>query len=229
MLACDSHRKLVLDEEASEDLDVKYWLFNPIVVGVADQVRGMVIDRVPFKRLVEPIVFNSVNVFLDQFKETVTIKRSAREFLEGTKVNILEFLVNLAGQFGLTTLLPATPPNNIFGIAYAQNETVDGAEIWTGIGDSSSRFAEVISWHGNKVLPYWKGRCNKIEGTNGELYKPFIKEGKPIKIFLGPTCRSLWLEPLGGLQKLKNGMFAYEFSIASRNFQSPKNNPANEC
>lgn len=225
----DAHRKLVLNEEASEDLDMKLWMFNPIVVGVADQVKGMVIDRVPFKRLVEPIVFNSVNIFLDRFSERAIVHRTPRELLEGTKIDMLEFLTNLANQFGLGALVPPGPPNNIFGIAYVQNETVDNSEIWTGVGATQSRFAEVISWHGHKTLPYWKGKCNRIEGTNGELYKPFIKPGKPIKIFLGQTCRSLWLDPVGDMVTLANGMYAYQYSLSQRNFQAPVNNGANDC
>lgn len=226
----DSRRKLVVDEEASENLDERFWILNPIVVGVSDQVRSLVIDRVPFKRLVEPIVFNSVNIFLDRFQESVIVKRSPREFLEGTKVEFLEFLVNLANQFGVGGLMPAGPPNNVFGIVYQQNETVDNSEIWAGVGDSQPRFAEVISWHGHKTLPYWKGRCNRLEGTNGELYKPFIKAGKAIRVFLGPICRSIWLEPMGNKMKLlANGVLAYEYQFSPNTFNSPKTYPQNEC
>lgn len=217
------------DEAASKPLDEKFWILNPIVAVLGDQIRMMVIDRVPFKRLAEPIVFNSVNVILSQFKETLFTYSSPREFLEGRKVQLLETMLGLADRLGLGSLIPPGPPDNIFGIVYAQNATSDRQEIYTGIGDTSRRFAEVVTWKDKPVMDIWKGKCNKIEGTNGELYKPFIDPDKPIRIFLGLMCRSLWLDPAGGLSVLENGMRAVTFSPSDRLYQGTKSYPPNEC
>lgn len=225
----DTHRVLVPDEARSANFDEKMWALNPIVVGVGDQVRAMVTGRVPFKRIVEPIVFNSINVFLGQFKESLLSYTTPREYLVGKKVEFLEFLTNLANRFGAGSLLPPGPPNNIFGVVYAQNETYDRQEIYTGVGNSASKFAEVISWRDKQEMNIWKGRCNKIEGTNGELYKPFTNPNKSIRIFLGPVCRSLWLDPDGGPKKLHNGLIGAKFELSKSLFQGTKNNSANEC
>lgn len=223
----DSQRYLVLNEETSKDLDEKLWLMNPIVVSIQASVKMMVLDKVPFKSITEPIVFNSVNLLLDQFNERLVVRKSPRELLEGVKVDMLEFLMNSADRFGLKDMIPPGPANNIFGVAYQQNETIDNQEIYTGLGETKHRIGEVISFNGKRVLTAWAGKCNKISGTNGELYKPFISGNKSIRVFLGPTCRSFDLEPVA--RTTLNGVEAIEFSFSQRLYQTYRTYGANDC
>lgn len=230
MVKFNSARQLVLDEENSaKDLDKKFWLLNPIIPGLQGQVKSIVLDRVPFQRLSEPIVFNSVNVLLDQFKERLIVKKSPRDLLMGQKVDMLEFVTNLANRFGLGSLVPPGPPNNIFGLAYVQNETIDKMEIYTGIG-SARKFADIKSWNGKERMTAWNGGCNSMEGTNGELYKPYIQEPKPIKVFLAQLCRTFYMEPVTG--ELEDGgyeIMTYQYQLSPRLFQGVRSYPRNKC
>lgn len=191
-----SRRRLYLDEEGSADMDERMWLLNPIVPSTVKSVKMMVLDKIPFQSFSEPIVYNAVNLLLSQYKERLIKRTTPRDFLQGKEVELLVAITGLASRFGLQSLVPPGPPENKFGLAFAQNETVDDIEIFTGVGRTRDKFAEVSRWHEKTEVTAWRGRCRTINGTNGELYKPFISESKPIKIFLGPLCRSFYLEPV---------------------------------
>lgn len=226
----DSHRKLYLDEENSANVDEKMWLLNPIIPGILKMVRGLFLDRVPFQRLSEPIVFNAINVVLDQYKERLITRSTPRTFLQGRKIVLLEELINLATRFGLQTFVPPGPPKNIFGLAFVQNETVDVFEIWTGLSPSVDKFGDVKRYKGSPRLNVWQGRCNIINGTNGELFKPFLQEGRSLKIFLAPLCRTLTLDPVGDEPVvLSNGIRSLEYEFSPRVFMGARNNPNNKC
>lgn len=225
----ESSRKLV-PINGTADLDEKMWLINPILPSTLRSVKMLLLDRVPFQRLTEPIVLNSVNLLLDNFKERLIMRTTPRTILMGRKVELLESLSGLAGRFGLSALVPPGPPKNTFGLAFHQNETTEKVEIWTGLGQSKDRFAEVSKWEGKARLELWRGKCNTINGTNGELYKPFLEEGKAIRIFLGPLCRSLLLEPAGeGSVVTASGIRALEYELSPRLYMGARNNPANKC
>lgn len=226
----DSHRLMFLDEEKSANLDEKFWMLNPIVPSTLKTVKTLILDRVPFGRVAEPIVFNSVNVLLDNYKERLIIKRTARVLLEGRKIQLLESLTGLANRFGLASLLPPGPPENTFGVAHFQNVSVEVLEIWTGTGNTKEKFGEVYEWRGKSKMTIWKGRCNEIEGTNGELYKPFIISGKPIKIFLPQLCRSFYLDPVSNDSiTVQDGLKAFEYEVSGRLFLGARSNPRNKC
>lgn len=225
-----TRRHLVLDEEKSANLDEKYWFLNPTLLSVAKTVQELILDRVPFRRLSEPIVFNSANLLLDSYKERLISKKSAREMLQGKKIELLDSLQKLTSRFGLDFLLPPGPPANIFGIAYFQNTSVDIFELFTGIGKTKSRVGDVYAWEGSSQLNYWKGRCNSIEGTNGELHHPFVVRGKPLKIYLANFCRTLYLDPVSiDPVEIQDGLMALEYELSNRVFLGARNNPNNKC
>lgn len=210
-------------------MDEKFWMLNPILPSTLKSVRSIVIDRVPFQRMTEPIVFNAVNVLLDNFKERLIQKRSPRELLNGRKVELLESLTEFADRFGLKSFLPPGPPENTFGLAHFQNNTVDVIEIWTGVSDSK-RFGDVFKWKGRERMNIWSGKCNVINGTNGELYKPFIAKGKPLKIFLSQLCRTFHLDPVSqDVVTIQDGLEALEYELSPRLFQGARTNPNNKC
>lgn len=225
----DSHRTMFLDEQSSNDLDEKMWFINPIILSTMSTVRSMVIDRIPFQRVSEPIVFNAVNVLLDTFKERLFVRGTPRLLLEGRKVELLESLSNLAERFGLKSLLPPGPPENTFGLAHAQNATVDNMEIYAGLGSTKDKYAEVRRWRGRDRMVIWSGQCNVINGTNGELYKPFLVQGKRIKIFLKDFCRTFHLDPVSDIVTVQNGLKALEYELTKTLYQGVRNNPQNKC
>jgi len=192
----DSRRRMYLEEGRSSSMEERMWLMNPILPGTVKSVRSLLADRLPFQRLSQPILFQSVNALLDSYKERLIMRTTPNQFLQGRPIELLIAVTSLAARFGLDSLVPPGPPKNIFGLAFAQNETLDRIEIYTGLGSSADRFAEVARWKDKSEVDVWRGKCRRINGTNGELYKPFLEEGEPIPIFLGPMCRSFPLEPV---------------------------------
>lgn len=226
----DSHRKLALDESKSANLDERMWLLNPILPGALRSIRKMVVDRLPFQRVSEPIVFNAVNVVLDQYKERLIMRTTPRALLEGRKVYLLEMLISVADRFGLSTLVPPGPPQNVFGLAFVQNETVDPMELWTGVSPTEDKFGLVSKWKGKPNVSVWQGKCSVINGTNGELYQPLMEEGKSVRIFLAPLCRSFLVDPVGeGMQMTMSGIKANEYEFTPRLYMGARNNPSNRC
>lgn len=225
----NTQRLMAAQEDKSANFDEKFWVVNPILPSILLQIKSIVLDKVPFRSLAEPIVFNTVNILLDQNKERLFVKRSARQILEGNKIELLEFLTQLAERFGLTSILPPGPPENTFGVTHFQNKTVDKIQLFTGIGKTKSKFAEVLKWNDRDIVKFWKGKCQKISGTNGELYKPFPQLGKSIKVFLPQLCRSFDLDPVGGLVEIHDGLMALEYEISSRLLLGARNNPNNKC
>ena len=226
----ESHRALELDEKQSADLDEKMWLLNPILPSAHKTIKSLILDRIPFARITEPIVFNSANLLLDTFKERLISKTTPRILLEGRKVELLESLEGMAERFGLKGLLPQGPPDNIFGLAYTQNKLIEYGEVWTGVSPTEDKFAEVSSWKNKQNLDVWKGNCNSIKGTNGELYKPFLEEGESIRIFLGPLCRSIQVDPASDEPVvIETGLRALEYEISPRTYMGTRNNPDNKC
>lgn len=226
----DTHRVMLLNEAKSENLDKKHWVLNPTIPSTLKTVQTLILDRVPFRRLTEPIVFNSVNLILDGFKERLVNKRSARQLLEGKKIELLVSIQNLADRFGLGSLVPPGPPQNIFGVAHYQNNTFETIEIFTGLGKTKNRFAEVYQYKGRDKLKFWEGRCKSLEGTNGELYKPFVNKTRPLRIFLGMLCRGLSLDPVSDEPiEVQDGLMALEYEFSNRVFLGARNNPSNKC
>lgn len=223
-------RKLHPREEESANMDEKMWLINPIVPTTSKSVRAMVLDRLPFQRVSEPIVFNAVNLLLDNYNERLITRTTPRQLLLGRKLDIFSDLEALAKRFGLASLLPPGPPNNVFGLVYFQNETTDEMELWTGVSPNQKKFADVYKWRKKTSMTVWEGKCNVIEGTNGELYKPLMESGKPVKIFLAQLCRTIYLEPVGdGPTTTLNNLNALELQISPRLFMGARSNPSNRC
>jgi hypothetical protein len=216
-----------LDEENSANMDEKMWLINPVLLSAVRMVQSTVIDRMPFSRLAEPLIFNVLNMAFDDFKERLILYTTPRKMLMGRRISIFDQISSLGIRFGMRTLLPG----NIFGLVLGQNKTTYSAEIWTGVGKTKERFADVAKYKGRDRMDVWRsGRCNKIVGTNGELYKPFPKKGKRIKVFIGGLCRSITLDPTSNdTVTTGSGIKAYEYEISKRMYLGARSNPANEC
>lgn len=221
---------MYLNEIKSANLDERFWILNPIIPSTLKSIKSMVLDRIPFPRISEPIVFNTVNVLLDNFKERLIQKKTPRELLEGRKVELLESVEALADRFGLKSLVPPGPPENTFGVAHFQNSTVDTIEVYTGVGKTKEKYGDVYKWKDKDKMTFWSGKCNEISGTNGELYKPNIPKGKSLKIFLSQLCRTFYLDPVqADLVTIQDGLKALEYELTPRLYLGAQNYPKNKC
>lgn len=227
----DQHKKLYRMADQPKDINEKMWVINPIVPSTLKQVRSIALDRIPFRGAFEPIVLNGVNMFLEQFGERLFLRKSPAQLIDGFTVDLLETITSLADRFGLRSLVPPGPPENKFGLGHAQNVTIDKMEVWTGVGNPD-RFADVQTFRGTNPMKVWYGdSCNKIAGTNGELFKPFPAGNKKIQVFLAQVCRGFKMDPVndGNLVEITNGIRGYEFELGRDLFEGVRNNSNKRC
>lgn len=61
--------------------------------------------------------------------------------------------------------------------------------IDTGLEDAG-RIGRVYAWNGRNETPWWgTAQARKINGTDGELFSPFLSVSNNLPIFLGELGR----------------------------------------
>ncbi|KAL4002602.1 CD36 family protein [Acanthocheilonema viteae] len=104
-------------------------------------------------------------------------------------------------------------PNRI-GFLMNRNGAQKVIEISTGSNDGSIAAGEILNWDGLKLLPenWWNSKqARKINGTDGGLYKPFIKKTDIIYVFAPDLCRSIHLTFAEEMEY--DGIPAYRFTV----------------
>uniref|UniRef100_A0A673H5N9 Platelet glycoprotein 4 n=1 Tax=Sinocyclocheilus rhinocerous TaxID=307959 RepID=A0A673H5N9_9TELE len=76
------------------------------------------------------------------------------------------------------------------GVFYPYNDTIDGPyTVFTG-KDDINKVATIESWAGEPSLSYWNDTyCNKINGTDGSSFHPFLNKKEPLYFFSPDICR----------------------------------------
>jgi hypothetical protein len=101
------------------------------------------------------------------------------------------------------------------GLFYGQNNTDDGSYlINTGL-KSAKDLGKLYAWKNMTVLPgkYWYGpQARMINGTDGQLFSPFLLPNQKLTIFVGQICRSVDMEVTGA--QVFRGVDTYEYSPA---------------
>ncbi|VDN87382.1 unnamed protein product [Brugia pahangi] len=71
-------------------------------------------------------------------------------------------------------------------IKFLENGTDNGEYlIDTGLEDNS-KIGRVYQWNGQNETPWWStAQARKINGTDGELFSPFLSESNNLPIFIG--------------------------------------------
>ena len=99
------------------------------------------------------------------------------------------------------------------------------SKIYTGVGDIS-KVAEFIQWDNLTNLGVWPGNtANMINGTEGLMFRPGLKEGDSLDAFVDDTLRSFPLEYDSSI-KIK-GLEAFRYILPSHIFESAFKNPEN--
>ncbi|KAK6100601.1 CD36 family protein [Brugia pahangi] len=80
-------------------------------------------------------------------------------------------------------------------IKFLENGTDNGEYlIDTGLEDNS-KIGRVYQWNGQNETPWWStAQARKINGTDGELFSPFLSESNNLPIFIGDLGRSVYLD-----------------------------------
>ncbi|XP_060084444.1 lysosome membrane protein 2-like [Ylistrum balloti] len=119
------------------------------------------------------------------------------------------------------------PFDDHFGFFYKLNNTDDG--LWTidsGKRDSANNF-DIRFWNGKSMLDFWSTEeSNMINGTDGNLFHPFVKKTDHPPFFFSELCRSMTVD--FQRDSTVQGIDTYRFTHPRDIFDNPDQNPAND-
>ncbi|XP_056311529.1 platelet glycoprotein 4 [Danio aesculapii] len=118
--------------------------------------------------------------------------------------------------------------NTLIGAFYPYNGTVDGPyTVFTG-KDDISKVAIIERWQGETSVNYWNNSyCDKINGSDGSSFHPFLDKKEPLYFFSSDICRSISAE-YEATVNLK-GIDVYRYLLPVHALASPVSNPDNMC
>lgn len=101
-------------------------------------------------------------------------------------------------------------------------------EIFSGVKNIKN-LGLVKQWKGNSSLPYWHDACNKISGSDGTLWHPFVEKSETLYIFNIDLCRSLYITYNGSAAISSSNINTYHFTTPPSVMADPRTDPANKC
>jgi len=120
-------------------------------------------------------------------------------------------------------------PHQLFGLFVGQNATSRGRLTAKTAVNNRGDLAQITKFNGKSELPWWSGKCNKIEGsTDGFVFKPNLKKTDIVRVFNRDLCRSIPLEFSEEFVD-PNGLTGYRFVPPSNVFGTPDQNKDNAC
>lgn len=176
----------------------------------------------------KPMLFGAANRLAEKFNETLVMNMTARQALMGRKLTFVEKARKMIETFGIENKLPNVLDNDIFGYVAIQNGTQNGPyEIYTGYQASMSSLGDIISYQGKRRYTEYRGKCNRLQASAGELRPIPIIENQVLEMSVPGFCRILHLYPTG-IRKLREGLaIAYTHHI--NDFKNHTYNRDNEC
>ncbi|CAL8137071.1 unnamed protein product [Orchesella dallaii] len=119
-------------------------------------------------------------------------------------------------------------PDNTFGLYYKKNGTDQGRfEMYSGV-KYPKKFGEVVSWNGIRELEWWNDQyCNRMNGTDSGVFKPFATKDRILHMFIPALCRSFRFTFES--ENEVDGIPVIKYSIPPSFFESGKTNPDNLC
>lgn len=166
--------------------------------------------------LVSRLLPRLVNRAVQSLREQMFVKKQVRELLfDGYEVELLKMVALFSSLVG------GAPTSNRFALFMSRNDTwrpeVDG--VWainTGASDKT-KFGQVSSWNAHTTLPFWPAaQCNKINGSDGTLFPPPIKNTEPLYIFNPDLCRAVSMDFAG--KSSVRSIDSFRFVLSPRNF-----------
>lgn len=213
---------------AQTDLDRPITLVNPIYGSLVAGTRYA--SQQVADAQTRLMISASANRLAEVFNETLLINTTAREALLGRRILLLDKVRKMAETFDLELRLPPSllPENNIFGYLAVLNDTWSGPfEIYSGYEASQDSLGDLISYQGRRRMTEFRGRCNRLQASAGELRPMPLAQDQNLEIYQPGFCRIVHLEPTG-VRKLREGS-AIAYRIAPRDLASAHKNPDNRC
>lgn len=158
--------------------DMIYHLNMPLVT-IAEMVENMKLPGFSNKIFVE--ILNLIG------EKDLIVYHSVKEVLFGYVdpfFNTLNKLMSLIGKHY----------DPIFAPFHEFNNTADGVYLTFTGQKNYSRTNEIQKWNGMEYLSFWTtAQANKVNGTDGSLFRPLVQRNDTRYIFFPSMCRSLKL------------------------------------
>lgn len=116
----------------------------------------------------------------------------------------------------------------LFSLFGMKNNTDDGLyTVQTGI-TQPEKLGQITAWEGKSSVTAWGGpNCNKINGTQGDIFSPYITKETTISVFSTDICRSMALKYVQDTSF--QGIDGYRFAPNWEVMASPEQNGNNYC
>lgn len=174
------------------------------------------------------MLFASSNRLTEKFNETLLLNITARQALLGRKLMFVQKARKMIETFGIDQKIPNIGNNDTFGYVAILNNTLFGPyEIYTGYHESMSSLGDIISYQGKRRYSEYRGKCNRLQASAGELRPMPILDGQILEMSTPGFCRTVRLAPTGW-RKLREGV-AISYTHHINDFKNSSYNPDNEC
>lgn len=167
-----------------------------------------------------PFVKRIMGTVLHFLHENTFVQKKVREMLfEGYDDPLIKLAADVLG----------TTPYDRFGYFYGRNATPqEEYNIFTGAQGNSAKFTIIEKYRNKTSMDVWGNReCNRVRGTDGSSYPPFLDKAKPLELFAADMCRIMKLEFKEMAEMY--GVPAYEYQLSPDTFDNGIRNPENKC
>ena len=146
---------------------------------------------------------------------------SIHDILWGYEDNLLKKVKEEAAKFGIHLDL-----DDHFGLFYNQNGSDDGVySIFSGV-KGVDNFGLINTWNNESELTYWTTpSCNKINGSDGTIFPPFVDKSDRKYLFSTDICRSIYATYDSDVQQ--RGIDLLRFTVPTNVFLDHEQNPDN--
>ncbi|RWS03945.1 lysosome membrane protein 2-like isoform X1, partial [Dinothrombium tinctorium] len=201
-------------------------------LSVGDLTENVTIVNVPLISLVTVIMEKAQSIgwfaawgakkaLNSMIEEEPLVTKTVEELLYGYTPKFYDKLSTVS------PFLPFTLPDK-FGFMYKKNNTAEGVwKIYTGKSDLN-KIGSVVTWNNLTHLSCWNGTsCNKIEGTDGTMFHPFISPEEKFYLFNADVNRSLALAFERNSQV--HSLNSYRYVLPKEFFTAPNVSGENSC
>lgn len=206
----------------------KYYIFNSTYGSSED-------DSIYFLNLPAIIISKLLEEYLPEFalnivglllkQERLFEKRTIKEILWGYNSSLAIEINNILKRLHLPII--KFPEFGLYVGKRSNGSISETFNISTGVSDIKG-LGKIYSWDGKNELPFWSGNnCNKINGTDGTFWPPFIDQSLPLFAYSPDICRSIYL--LYDSKQKVLGTNVYKFNVPPSAFQDFKNKSELQC
>lgn len=182
-----------------------------------------------------PIVYAAFNSAIKSQNETAFFTDTIETLIfTGSKRKLFEYLQKM-DVFKMFNPWPL--PDNKFAILYNRNNTwLAGRDyLYTmsagfGINQTYHDLNQYVYMNGSSTLPYWRPQptqCNRLGGTDGEFFSPFLNATQNLEAYAIDICRKLSLK-FRNIDQI-DGISTNRYTLDERSLQSRTKNPENDC